>query len=86
MEFLGGGVFAACERLKSVTISDGVKYIVDEAFWGCDNLSSVTIPDSIIRIGLEAFDGCDKLKSVPISAKTEYYPDSFPKDCKIIKR
>ena len=86
VEFLGGEVFAACERLKSVTISDGVKYIVDEAFWGCDNLSSVTIPDSIIRIGLEAFDGCDKLKSVTISAKTEYYPDSFPKDCRIIKR
>ena len=47
--------FDSCNRLKSVTIPEGVTSIGDYAFEYSTNLKSVTIPDSVIYIGRGAF-------------------------------
>ncbi len=44
--------------IKSVTISDGVTNIGDNAFFECITLTDITIPDSIASIGENAFYGC----------------------------
>ena len=48
------------DRIKTVTIDNGVKEIKQYAFQGCTNLKEVTIPDSVKSIGQEAFDNIDK--------------------------
>ena len=52
--------------VTSVTISDGVTSIPDDAFRGCTGLTSVTIPDSVTSIGSRAFYGCSGLTSITI--------------------
>ncbi len=44
-------------KITSVTISDGVTSIGDNAFRDCGNLSSVTIPASVTSIGDNVFTG-----------------------------
>ena len=58
--------FAACSRLKSIMIPDGVKKIGDFAFANCSSLTSVTIPKSVMSIGGSVFWGCKALTSVTI--------------------
>ena len=52
--------------LTSVTISNSVTSIEDEAFRFCSSLTSVTIPESVTSIGERAFSGCSGLTSVTI--------------------
>ena len=54
------------ELVTSVTISDGVTSIPDDAFRGCTSLTSVTIPDSVTSIGSQAFYQCSGLTSITI--------------------
>lgn len=57
--------FAGCEKLKSVTFPDTLKYIGEYAFSEC-GLTSVIIPDSVLTVGNRAFDRCWALTSVTI--------------------
>lgn len=50
--------------LKSVTISDSVTSIDDNAFYSCSSLESITIPSSVTSIGNYAFRFCSRLTSV----------------------
>lgn len=45
-------------RVRSVTVSEGVRTIGWFAFYGCSSLASVTLPRSVSSIGYSAFDGC----------------------------
>ena len=54
------------EKIKSVTIEQGVTSIGAYAFMCCRSLTSVTIPSSVTSIGYEAFEFCDSLTSVTI--------------------
>lgn len=47
--------FNDCEKLKSVTLSNGIKNIGESAFYNCKKLQSVTIPKSVNKIGDMAF-------------------------------
>ncbi len=49
--------FKHCDII-SVTISDGVLEIEDEAFAWCKRLKNVTLPNSLIKIGNSAFEEC----------------------------
>lgn len=60
------GVFATCEKLRSVTIEHGVTEIQAYMFENCGVLESVTLPNSIKTIGNGAFTDCVSLRSIVI--------------------
>lgn len=52
------------DSMHTVTISNGVTYIGNYAFYNCSNISKITIPASVTSIGTAAFAGCDSLTEV----------------------
>ena len=54
------------ENLTSVTISEGVTTIGQNAFNGCSNLASVSLPNSLTSIDNNAFCDCSALTSITI--------------------
>ena len=83
---IGEDAFAHCYGLTSVTIPNSVTRIGDYAFQYCRGLKSVTIGNSVKSIGEKAFDGCESLTSVIISKICYIDEDSFPENCKIIRK
>ncbi len=72
------GTFKGCQYLKSVTISDDVKVIGDEAFAYCPALTYVTIPTNIEKVGAMAFAHCENLEKVMIHRGiSEFASDAF---------
>src|SRR5262245_24058155 len=55
---IGGGAFAYCTNMTSVTIPNSAISIGDYAFESCSNMASVTIPTSVTSIGNDAFLYC----------------------------
>ena len=56
------------DELKSLTISNSVTSIGDNAFASCSGLTSITIPESVTSIGYSAFSGCDNIHSLTINS------------------
>ena len=54
-EYERGFVFKGCEKLKSITIPDGVTFIPDYAFARSEYIQTVDIPTSVTYIGESAF-------------------------------
>lgn len=52
---IGNNVFYFNNKLKTVSIPEGVTAIGDEAFYWCSNLTGVSLPNSLISIGDRAF-------------------------------
>eukprot|EP00520_Triparma_pacifica_P002349 CAMPEP_0118644116 /NCGR_PEP_ID=MMETSP0785-20121206/6760_1 /TAXON_ID=91992 /ORGANISM="Bolidomonas pacifica, Strain CCMP 1866" /LENGTH=116 /DNA_ID=CAMNT_0006535839 /DNA_START=244 /DNA_END=594 /DNA_ORIENTATION=+ len=50
--------------LTTITISDGVTTIGDQAFEDCSSLMTITIPDGVATIGEGAFYECSSLTSI----------------------
>lgn len=63
---IGEEAFYGLEFLLSVTIPEGVTYIVMSAFNSCLSLVNVSFPDSLTSIGPAAFAGCESLASVAV--------------------
>jgi hypothetical protein len=63
---IGGGAFAYCFSLASVTIPNSVTSIGGNAFHACSSLTNVTIPNSVTNFELNAFANCTSLTSVTI--------------------
>ena len=57
------GMFYQCKNLRSVSVSNGVKYIGKECFRD-SGIEKVTLPNTLLEIGDDAFSGCDRLKVV----------------------
>ena len=64
--YIGDDAFYRCDKLTSVTLSNGIKYIGEYAFDSCKSLKSITIPDSVIKLGQCSFFRCDNLSDVKI--------------------
>ena len=52
--------------IKTVKISDRIKYIGNYAFKDCSELTAINIPDSVTAIGVYAFSGCGKLTAIDV--------------------
>ena len=66
--------------MTSVTISEGITTIGDNAFKDCSNLASVSLPNSLTIIEHHAFKGCSALTTITIpSSVTEigYFAFSY---------
>ena len=61
---IGNSAFKNCNKLESITLSEGIVTIGNYAFEGCYYLQSVTLPEGIVTIGNYAFEGCYRLQSV----------------------
>ena len=83
---IGERAFEYCVSLTSVTIPNSVIKIEYRAFSHCKSLTSVTIPNSVTRIGYCAFYWCDSLESATIPKHCNIESNSFPKNCKIIRK
>ena len=83
---IGKSAFEHCDELTSVTIPNSVTRIEYRTFSICSNLKYVTIPNSVTSIGNCAFYWCDSLESVTIPKHCNIESDSFPEECKIIRR
>lgn len=53
-------------RPSSVTISEGIQYIGDRAFYWCNSLPTIIIPNSVTSIGSNAFYKCTNLTSLAL--------------------
>ncbi len=58
--------FSGCEKLSSITFSEGVETIGDYAFSGCKSLKKVIVPNSVQSICTRAFQFCTSLMTVYI--------------------
>ena len=50
-----------CTALTTITVSEGVSRIEDDAFWSCESLQSVSIPNSLTYLGEDVFANCYSL-------------------------
>ncbi|MBE6811810.1 MAG: hypothetical protein E7523_02880 [Ruminococcaceae bacterium] len=71
--------------IKSVSITQGITSVGDNAFSWCVNLSSVAMPDSITELGNEAFRNCVSLQDITISSGVTSISNSVFNDCTELK-
>ncbi len=67
--------FQGNKNLISITVSNGVSSIGNEAFAFCDRLKNVTIGKEVSSIGNEAFSSCDSLENVTFEDTSTWYID-----------
>ena len=58
--------FYACQKIETLTISEGITRIGAQAFFHCDKISILNFPASVSYIGEYAFEGCDSLTSIQL--------------------
>ncbi len=69
------------DRIRRVTIRDGITEIGDEFFRGCAGLKEVHLPKTLKKIGARAFKGCEALKQIRLPFACELGPGAF-QDCR----
>lgn len=69
---IGDCAFSYCGKLESVSLSDGLQRIGQQAFEGCA-ISSIEIPDSVTEIGYSAFNGCSGIWSFSVGDNNPVY-------------
>lgn len=77
-DYLGNKVPWAYYEIEQVSVSDGITYIGDYAFYGCTQLTELDLPESVSKIGEAAFMGTG-LESVVLQIKE--LGDHVFKDC-----
>lgn len=72
------GAFEYSEKLRTVTISEGIKTINNVAFQGCTTLESLYIPASVTYFGFGAISNCTNLTSIDVNQQNErYWSDGY---------
>ena len=65
---IGYSAFYGCDKLRTITIPDGVANIDIYAFEACTALEKINVPSSVKNIGVGAFYGCSSLKDFTVPA------------------
>ena len=66
VQSISGSAFANCNRLASVSLPDGLKYMGHDVFYRCTSLRSITLPSSLTNLGACAFQECRSLTTISI--------------------
>ena len=62
---IGGGAFASCKDLESITLPNSIQRIWMAAFMYCEGLMTINIPEGVTILGNGAFKGCLRLGLMP---------------------
>lgn len=73
---IGAYAFYGLNNAKSVSLTDSIEYIGDNAFAFCSQLTDITIPSKVTTIRFQTFYFCSSLKNVVLSDATEYIGDT----------
>jgi hypothetical protein len=68
-------LFANCEKLKTVTIPDGVQEIGKYVFVECDKLEIIRIPEGVKSVNEGLFKYCKSLKTVELPQSLTHIED-----------
>jgi len=60
--------FRGNKSVKSVVLSDDIRYVGNEAFLDCEGVRTLTISENVVSIGNSAFRGCRRLERVTVPA------------------
>lgn len=71
IEKIGDFAFSECDKLKTVTMNEGLTHIGEGAFRKCA-IETVIVPDTVTYIGDYAFSECSSLKSVTLSSSLSH--------------
>lgn len=77
--------FSGNEKIRSVTISQGITEIGSYAFSNCVNLESVSIRDGMLTIGNRAFEGCSQLTTVILPDSVTSLGEYVFYECRALK-
>ncbi len=61
MRCIGTGAFYGCSALETLTLNEGLQFILPYAFSDCTNLTTLVVPSTVQEIGDSAFSGCRRL-------------------------
>ena len=75
VETIADRAFQGCERLRDVTLNDGLKYIGFSCFEGCISLESIKLPASLKVLRENAFRVCTALETVEFAEDLDFYTD-----------
>ena len=73
------------ERVKSVTVRDGVTHIGKFAFSELENLKIVTMSDSVVSVGNSAFYRCRQLEMIKLSDNVTQISEHCFQGCTALK-
>lgn len=68
-------------KIKILTVEDGITTIGSRSFWGCSNLTKVDLPNSLKSIHVSAFQECTSLKSVMVPLGVRSLQGAVFKNC-----
>ena len=69
------------DKITSIVIPNGLKFIKASSFRVCTNLTSVSLPESVESIGKYAFAHCKSLSVINIPKKVKIIEEGLFKDC-----
>lgn len=73
------------DRIKSITIPEGIEIIGNSAFLGCGKLKNIVLPASLRRIEKNAFFGCCGFESVTIPDNVTFLGQNSFRCCSNLK-
>lgn len=63
---VGNIAFQGCDRIKSITVPNGIITIGEKAFANCHSLQRVIVGKDVTGISPDAFESCDSLLSIEV--------------------
>lgn len=57
----------SCSHAETITLSENLRQIMDEAFKGCSGVTTITIPEKVETIGTDVFKECIWLETICIN-------------------
>lgn len=77
-------MFAGCENLVDVKLSNEVITIKSQAFMNCRNLQTINIPEKVDIINNDLFNGCANLKEIIIPQNVKYIEQYAFNECSLL--